>query len=160
LSQELLSRAREYAFLLLKFRQRSCQEIRQRLRKKKFPEEVIKMTVAFLEERRFLDDQEFARAWLSSRLKKPYGLRRIREELRMKGVSGPIIDELMSDGLGDYSEDKIVLMLARKKFAQLKKIEPKKARQRVFAFLLRRGFGPDISVEALNKLSEDEVRPA
>ncbi|MFA5096766.1 MAG: regulatory protein RecX, partial [Candidatus Omnitrophota bacterium] len=77
---EAFEKAREYAFLLLKFRLRSENELVQRLRRKKIPAETIKEVISFLEEKKFIDDNVFARAWLSSRLKRPFGLRRIRQE--------------------------------------------------------------------------------
>jgi len=58
--QAALEKARAYAFLLLKFRPRSSQEISDRLKQKKYPSSVTKETVEFLKEKKF-SIQNFAK---------------------------------------------------------------------------------------------------
>ncbi|MDD5154885.1 MAG: regulatory protein RecX [Candidatus Omnitrophica bacterium] len=144
-----LQKAKNYAFLLLKFRQRSTKELTRRLEQKHFEGPVIKETIAFLKEHSFINDADFARAWIDSRLKKPLGLRRIRQELRIKGVDKSIIDSNVNRIRRDYSEEKVVAEIAAGRLARLKGIEPQKAKHRVFSYLLRRGFSPDIISDTL-----------
>ncbi|MCX5709134.1 MAG: regulatory protein RecX [Candidatus Omnitrophica bacterium] len=144
--------AREYAFLLLKYRLRSVEELRDRLKNKKFSETAIKNTIDFLKEKRFLDDAQFSRAWISSRLKRPYGLRRIKQELRLKGVDKEIVERQAGDLSCDYSEPDIVEEIVTRKADNLKGLEPVKARQRLYSYLIRRGFTPEIVIEKINRL--------
>ncbi len=44
-------------------------------------------------EKDFINDSYFAGAWIDSRLLRPLGLRRIRQELKIKGIANEIIDE-------------------------------------------------------------------
>ncbi|MBU1124590.1 MAG: recombination regulator RecX [Candidatus Omnitrophica bacterium] len=145
-------KTREYAFLLLKFRMRSEKELIFRLKKKGFPEEVIQETVCVLKEKHFIDDQIFTRAWISSRLKKPWGLIRIRKELREKGISPGIITEQIAQLKEGYAEIEVVRALAEKKMGALKAVEPQRARARVYGYLARRGFSPAIASEVLREL--------
>ncbi|MCK9571842.1 MAG: recombination regulator RecX, partial [Candidatus Omnitrophica bacterium] len=85
-------KARAYAFLLLKFRLRSAKELEQRLKQKGFSEQLSRETVKFLQDKEFIDDRVFARGWVSSRLKRPFGLRRIKQELLQKGLDKEIIE--------------------------------------------------------------------
>jgi len=144
-------KAREYAFLLLKFRLRSEKELLQRLRQKGFSEELCHDTVNFLKDREFIDDRIFAKGWVSSRLRRPFGLRRIRQELVQKGLDKEIIEETFVQAKEDYDEAGIVRKLAGQRFSKLKGIEPLKAKQRVYAYLMRRGFSPDLIGDVLNK---------
>jgi regulatory protein len=148
---ESFAKARDYAFFLLKFRLRSENELAGRLKLKKIPAETIKEVVSFLKEKRFIDDNVFARAWINSRLKKPLGLRRIKQELRQKGVDKEII-EAQTARLEDYSEAKTVLDLAEGRLNRLKGIDQASAKRRVYAFLLRRGFSPEVVIDTLNQL--------
>lgn len=148
---ESFAKARDYAFLLLKFRLRSENELFQRLKLKKIPEETIKEVVSFLKEKRFIDDNVFTRAWLNSRLKRPFGLRRIRQELRQKGVDKEIIEQETAK-LKDYSEGQTVLDLAKGRLNKLKGVEPDTAKRRLYAYLLRRGFSPEIVIDTLKQL--------
>lgn len=145
-------KARDYCFLLLKFRARSRDELYTRLKKKKYEEAVIKETLDFLQEKHFIDDNAFARAWISSRIKKPLGLRKLRQELSFKGVDKKIIDAEIGQISRDYPEEDIVFELAKAKFSKIKGIEPDKAKRRVYSFLVARGFSLDAVIEAMNKL--------
>lgn len=151
-NQGSLQKAREYVFLLLKFRQRSSKEIYLRLKKKKFEEQVIKQTIDFLRGKGFIDDRVFAKAWISSRLKKSLGLRRIRQELDLKGIDKEIIDSQIGAIRGEYSEEAIVAEIARERLSRLKGVQPDIARRRLYAYLLRRGFSPEIVIDTLTSL--------
>ncbi len=136
---------------MLKFRLRSENELWQRLRLKKIPEETIKEVISFLKEKGFIDDNVFARAWLNSRLKRPLGLRRIRLELRQKGVDKEVIEQ-ETVKLKDYSEGQTVLGLAKARLNRLKGMEPDSAKRRLYSYLLRRGFSPEVVTDTLNQL--------
>lgn len=145
-----LEKAKEYAFFLLKFRLRSEHELISRLRQKGFTEEACRETVNFLRDRRFIDDRVFAKGWVASRLKRPFGLKRIKGELLQKGLAKEIIEEAFTQAEKEYDELSVVKDLAGRRFGRLKSIDPLKARQRVYGYLLRRGFSPD-SIKAAVK---------
>lgn len=147
-----LQKARDYAFLLLKFRLRSNREITERLKKKGFDEDTIREAVVFLNEKRFLDDELFARLWAESRAKKNLGARRIKEELKAKGIDKSLIEENLKKIKSDYPEEAIVREIIEERMKRLKNIEPVKAKSRLYAYLMRRGFSPDIVLENLNRL--------
>jgi len=147
-----LRKARDYAFLLLKFRIRSEKEIYGRLKKKKFNDTTIKETLSFLKDKGFINDDYFAKAWIESRIKRPLGLRRIKEELKIKGIDREIIDRHLEDISKAYSEEATVTKIIKQRFDRLKGAEPQKAKRRLYAFLLRRGFSPEIVIDAINQL--------
>lgn len=149
-----LQKAKNYAFLLLKFRLRSEKEIYARLKKKKFDDRIIKETLLFLKDKGFINDNYFAKAWIESRIKRPLGLRRIKEELRLKGIDKDIIDSQLGEILKGYSEEEIVAEITKKKFDKLKGVEPQKAKRRLYAYLLHRGFSPEIVIDVLNQLTQ------
>lgn len=151
-NSESLQKARRYAFLLLKFRFRSEQELALRLRRKGYSEELVKDTVSFLKERKLLDDKVFARNWIASRLKKPFGVRRIIQELKIKGIDKKTIEEGLRETSAAYAEQEIVATLAKRRLAQLKNLEPLVARRRVYGYLIRRGFLPETVSDVLNQL--------
>jgi len=150
--KDSLEAAREYAFLLLKFRLRSVKELEARLKKKKFSPETIKETVSFLKEKRFIDDCLFAKGWIQSRIRRPLGLRRIRQELNLKGIDKEIIEREISELKDNYSEEEIVKELAQERLNKLKGIEPRAAQRRVYAYLMRRGFSLEIVIDAVSSL--------
>ena len=150
----MLQKTRDYAFLLLKFRPRSENEIRQRLKKKKFNSEIIESTVSFLKDKGFIDDNYFAKTWIESRIKKPLGIRRLKAELSIKGINKEIIDTQINEIKKSYPEEDIVGGIAQDRLNKLKGCDPQKAKQRVYAYLLRRGFSPETVIDTLTKIKE------
>jgi len=146
-------KARAYAFLLLKFRLRSENELLSRLKQKGFSLELSRSTVNFLKDKEFIDDRVFAKNWVVSRFKRSYGLRRIQQELVAKGLDKGIIEDSLSTAKKDYSESQVVNQLAQQRFLRQKGIDPQKAKARVYGYLLRRGFSPDVVSEVVNKIN-------
>lgn len=145
-------KAKEYAFFLLKYRLRSEKELYARLLRKRFSEDESKKVILFLKEKKFLDDEAFTKSWVNFRLRRPFGFRRIRQELKEKGIDKEIIEGRIEEAKKDYSEKEIVKELALTKLSKLKNIDPVKARNRTFAYLIRRGFSPETVIDVLNNL--------
>ena len=88
--------AMEKAVALLAMRSRTQQEIADALRKNAYPERTIARVMARLDEAGYINDTDFAEQWAASRTTKGMGARRIRMELRQKGVDSEAIDEALS----------------------------------------------------------------
>ena len=159
---QFFNKAREYAFRLLKFRMRSKKELYQRLKRKKFEEETIERVIAFLKEKEFVNDKEFARAWVESKLRRPLGIRRIKQELQIKGIDKKTIEDVLARAKKGYNEDSTVFKLAKRRLARLKGIEPRKVKTRLYSYLLRRGFSPEVVSDVITqikpKLTEQSER--
>ena len=151
------NKARQYAFLLLKFRPRSSKEISQRLKKKNFDHKTIKEITSYLEEKGFLNDREFAWAWVESRIKRGFGFKRIRRELGLKGIEKQIIDSQIQEIKKSYSEEDTLTRLAEERWHKLRGTPPQKAKQRLFGYLVRRGFSPELIIEAVNNLTKNNL---
>lgn len=147
-----LRKAKEYAFLLLKFRLRSRRELYTRLKKKKFSEDIINEILSFLEEKDFINDSRFCKEWIASRIKRSLGLKRIRGELRLKGIDPDTIDAYIQEIGPEYSEEDKVIEIVKERFDKLKDIEPLKAKRRIYGYLARRGFPPDLISDAINRI--------
>lgn len=144
-AEDLRWKAREAALGLLSFRARTASELRRRLLRKEFPEEVVDACVADLEERGMVDDSSFAEMFVRDRVRfRPRGARRLAQELRAKGVDM----ETAADAIGEVMEREEVseLDLAREAVAKWSRRpgeDPQRARRRLYGFLARRGFGGD-----------------
>lgn len=147
-----LEQAREYAFFLLKFRLRAEKELYQRLKKKGFSEDCVIKTLEFLKEKRFIDDRLFAKAWVESRIKKPLGFRRLAQELKIKGVAEEIINSRLDEVKQGYSEEEVVKEIIRQKQEKIRELDPLKAKKRIYSYLLRRGFSPEVVIDSVSRL--------
>ncbi|HOU35905.1 MAG TPA: regulatory protein RecX [Candidatus Omnitrophota bacterium] len=126
------------------------------MKRKKFPAGVIDATVRFLKEKQFLDDGRFSRAWIDSRLKRSIGLRRVKNELRLKGIPSALAEASAAAVTEGYDENEIVQGLISRKTATMKGIDRQKMKQRIYAFLVRRGCSADAIMDNLNKTFRDE----
>lgn len=148
----LTSKARESVFQLLKYRIRSEQEIRSKLQRKGFSDPIIDQTVAYFKDIGLVDDRDFARQWVASRLARPYGRRRIRFELQQKGIEAKIIQDLLESSMDDDTEDELVRTLARKQIKKYSELDDQKKRKRIYGYLSRRGFESGAILKAIQDL--------
>ena len=148
-----LKKAKEAVFRLLKVRYRSEHEVRERLKQKGFEAEIVEETIQYFHKIKLLNDQEFARHWISYRLLKPYGQYRIRYELQEKGVDAKIINEELNSAFTDRSEDEIARELLSKRITKYKDMDPQKLKQRMYGYLSRKGFSAPIVRQALKNLA-------
>lgn len=153
-SLDTLQKAKNYCLLLLKYRLRSQKELYNRLKNKKFDEAVIQEALRFMRTKGFVDDQTFAKEWIAWRIKKPLGVHRLTQELREKGIDAQVIAEQIDKIKEGYSEEEVVLKIARRQMERLKGIDYDKARKRVYGYLLRRGFTPEIVINVINQLKQ------
>lgn len=155
-----MNKAIQYALSLFKFRPRSEYELRQRLKTRGFCESEIRETLSFLKEKGLIDDLQFARMWVESRAKKPLGIKRLKQELRVKGVKGELINLAIEELKRKISEEEIIEEQVRRRWSKLKHIEPAKAKRRIFLYLLRRGFSSNLILEKINSVIGSEASEA
>ncbi len=131
--------ALEAGLRLLAVRPRSEAELQKRLRQKRFPEPVIQEALARLRLLGYVDDRAFAEAWVAQRqTTNPRGAAILRQELRSKGVSPELIEEVVVDD--PDSELVAARALVRKHWNRLRRIDRKTAQRRLVGLLQRRGF--------------------
>lgn len=135
----------------LSYRPRSVQEVRHNLTKKGIPQSVIAPALERLEALGYLDDHAFAAFWVRERnAHKPLSQRALRYELRQKGIADTIIDDV----LADTDADEAAYQAATSQVRRLRGRSRREFRDRLLAFLQRRGFSFRESGEAIRKLEE------
>ncbi len=100
---------------LLARRQRSEWEIRDYLKRKEYEAEIIDQIVLKLNDRGYVDDEKFARSWVSSRhLLKSISKRKLKVELKQKRVPDEVIYKVLEE---DEASDKDTLteLIAKKR---------------------------------------------
>lgn len=147
---------RSYAFAmdkavsLLASRSRTEKEIVVSLQINAYPEQTIARVMARLTEAGYLNDADFAEHWAASRLNKGIGARRIRMELRQKGISQEEIDAALS--AVDNDDVMQGALKVAEKAARGKDLSVPSDRQKILAALARRGYDFSVAKEALNQL--------
>ena len=140
------------ALRFLKIRPRSIAELKEKLQIKGFSQTEIETTVLDLTASGLLDDRAFTKSWINYRLARPFGFRRIIQELKAKGIDPETVEQALAEIKDSYSPEDVALELAQRRWQRLPAIEPVKKKKRVLDFLLRRGFDADVAIRVLRKL--------
>jgi regulatory protein len=122
-----------------------------RLKQAGFDTTVIEETISIMHRTGLINDELFARDWVSWRLSaKPVGREYLRSELRHKGIDSAIIEESLHDY--DTSDElEKALVLARKKAECCTKL----TWCRLASYLGRRGFSHDVVLKVCNILADN-----
>jgi regulatory protein len=128
---------------LLRYRPRSIQELRQRLRRRGLSAEAIEATLAQRESAGLLDDRAFAQYWVEQRrLFQPRSRQRVLQELRAKGVPR----ETSEAALASFEDEAVALQAARRLAPRFRRRAPEASLQHLA--LMRRGFAPTLARSA------------
>ena len=131
-------------------------EIQKKLQLKHFSDEVTELVLYKLEREKLLNDEDFARQWVQYRSSGKYGARRIYQELRQKGVDEETAEMALQSLSGESSLETAV-QLAAKGLQRKKPDEPRyKARNRIIAGLLRKGYDWETAAKAFEKAEQHE----
>jgi len=131
---------------LLNVRNRSSQEMSERLRAEGFAAEIISETIERLQGVGLLDDERFARERASALGRgKGWGPRKLRWDLGRHRLSAEIIEQAIAQAYGKGDVTKFMRELVVRRFGPEVvggRAEPRQA-ARARRFLLQRGFDPD-----------------
>ena len=134
-------------------RDHSEQEIRRALRRDGFEEAAVEKAIARLRRDRYLDDAGFAARLARSRLAHSHvGRNRVRLELSKKGVRPSTAAAGLQEALADVAEADSIDALARRFWKSREKDEPRRRLQKLWAFLIRRGFPAGVVNDRLHAL--------
>ncbi len=140
---------------MLGYRGRSERELRERLVRKGFSEDVVSRTIAYLREAGFVDDNALALELKRQAVgQKKLGYRAARSFMEKRGLPRDIVESTLG-----YDEDVEVgnaRDLLEKKLKSVKNYLATKERKRLYDFLLRKGFSSSVINKALKDFEQEE----
>jgi regulatory protein len=142
-------RAFDQVVKLLARRPYSTVELRRYLAGKNLAESQIESVLTRLNNLGYADDQAFAAYWVENRDRfRPRGPRALRYELRQKGIT----DEVIETTLGEFDAHDAAYRAAQEQVRRLRRSARPDFRQKMGAFLVRRGFEYDIVRAVIDQL--------
>ena len=155
--EEKLIRAKTDALRLISFRPRSIEEMRGKLKLKKYDDALIDEAIAALKKQNLLNDELFAKFFANSKMfTRPSGKKLLQAELKRKGVSENLVSKTL-EGMEDYDEKKTAKELVMGRFERTKDLPKEKRKARIFSFLQRRGFDSSVIFSVLDELFKGEI---
>lgn len=141
--------ANQRALNFLSYRPRSEAEVRKNLKKHDTPDNVITDVLTRLRRNGLVDDLQFARTWVENRSTfRPRGRRALTMELRQKGIDDEAIDEVLCD----LDEDNLAYQAALKQSRKYEGLEWMAFRQKMGAYLARRGFNYGVAKPVIEQV--------
>jgi regulatory protein len=159
---EGLSAAKNAALRFIAYRPRTVREVRDKLREKEFSDEEISRVIEDLTRAKLLNDREFARMFVRDAVSsRPVGKLLLRRKMLLLGLERQLVDEVLAEELEDVDLEQSAREAAEKFVKRSRTVrgreETLKLRNRLAAFLGRRGFGWDIIQPVIQKvLKENE----
>lgn len=151
------------ALKFLSYRPRSEEEVRQNLlnsrgrfksAKKNTIPEIAEKIILKLKEYKFIDDKEFVKWWIHQRTSfRPRGLKLIKIELRQKGISKDLIEEVIESLETKVDDLQSAKKLIERRSSKYKNLPRDEKFQKVARFLSSKGFNYDIIKEVLQAIS-------
>ena len=138
--------ALEQAVTMLEQRDRSRQEILDKLTQAGYSQQAASYACDKLSQAGYLDDRRYAQDTLA-RLGKRYGVIRLKNELRRKGIDEELIEELLSEQ--EHGDQLAAAIAQAQKALRSAARNPDTCYQKAYAALARRGFPPQVVREAL-----------
>lgn len=143
------------ALRFLAYCPRSEAEVRAKLSQVGFNEDVVAATLERLRSLKFLDDERFARDWARSKVEdRGYGPLRIKRELKKRGISVAVVDQVIKEAFGRREGKDRARLLLEKRYARKDLSDPKILRRAV-SYLQRRGYRDSVIAEVLRLPLED-----
>ena len=151
IQEEILPlRAKKRAMNLLQKREYTTAALREKLRDGEYPEACVEEAVAYVESYGYVDDLRYARDFIVYNLDRKSRMR-IEQDLMRKGIQKDSVraffEELEEEGTRQDEASMIRTLLDKKKYdAKNADVQEK---QRMYAFLYRKGFHADAINRAL-----------
>lgn len=141
-----LLKAKDSAFRFLGLRLHSTSELRIKLQKKKHPKEVIEKVLDWLIERRYLNDDEYVKQFISEKVKKKkIGTAKLIAELTKKGIKREsIYENLRSIDSDLYYENAVHLATKKLNLIRSKETDERKIAAKLYSFMATKGYESDL----------------
>ena len=147
----LPKRAKLRSMNLLQSREYTEKQLKDKLLQGGYPEQIADEAIDYVKSYRYIDDDRYAASYIEYHVESK-SRQRIVQDLIRKGISKDCIERQWQriEELGVFiNEEKMILEILEKK-NYIDKEADMKERQRIYAFLLRKGFSSDKIRKVMN----------
>lgn len=153
LSSEEEYAARDYFFRILSRRDHSRKELKDKAYKKGYSGSYIDDILDEFEQKGYIDDRAFARAYTEEKFKlNSWGPHKIRTQLFKKGIKKEIADACIAESFGEEDVYESMRQLIEKKRKRYLREPQEKRRKKVFDFLMRKGYDSENILKYMDEL--------
>jgi regulatory protein len=148
-------RAKQKAMAILKYMDRTEQELYFKLKEAYYTDDIINKTIDYLKSYRYIDDERYASSYINGR-KNTLSLVNIRAKLIQKGINKELLEKIIAIEYNVDDEEKdpeieAINRAIRKKLIDISKLNYED-KQKLMAHLYRKGFNMDKISKCINKI--------
>jgi len=144
------------ALRILTARDHSKYELTQKLKQRGFKPEDIAKAVSECERFDYINDERTSGVYIRQLIRKGYGLKRIRHEMKKKGLRGQRIQNILSETVSDADERESAGRILKKNIKRFEReTDLKKRRDKIYRFLYARGFSQETIIKIFDKQLSD-----
>jgi regulatory protein len=151
MTDDLLKSAKAVALRQLARRRRTRFELDKYLHGKGYPAAVREAVLDLMADYGYINDAEYSRLWALGKIGKR-GFRRLRYDLKEKGVSSEIIEDVFRELDPDLEFSSALGLVAK----ELRRSDGGRGRQKIFSSLHQRGYSGDV-INKIQNMDLDEV---
>jgi regulatory protein len=149
-----IQEAKNYSERLLARYPRTISEIKNKLKKKNYSDEITELTIQYFIENNILSDENYAKEWIESQLRnRPTSRIMCRKKMFQKGLSREIIDRHLDEFYSPEKEEEVAYSLAIKKIRKINENSSDKKKMKVGRYLDSKGFPESVIWSVLEKMS-------
>ncbi len=151
---EELSAVKESCYRYLSRRDHASSELKKKLIKKGFGEQIITDVLHELAEKGYLDDEQFALKFANEKGElNRWGPKKIKSALYKKGLSKNIIEKVVKTVSDNLPQDQICVdLVLKRKCHFLREEDPYKRKQKIYMYLAGRGFPGSVINQSMPKI--------
>lgn len=142
----VLRRAKQKAFAILKFMDRTEQELVTKLKQSEYTDVIIHSVLAYVKEYHYIDDARYAIAYIRTR-KDSKSKRQLQMELKQKGIEKELIENAFHE---EYDSEDIAVQKAITKKSKDVSNMTKEEKLKLSSSLYRKGYQLDLIKKYLN----------
>lgn len=147
----LVKRSRARAMNLLVKKSFTVKELEKKLSDGGYPEQIVAKAIEYVSSFHYLDDKRYAYSYIA--VKAPSTSKKMMElSLKRKGIDKEVFEKAFSEYIeseGSYDTEAMIANLIKKKGYNPETATPKD-KQKIFAFLMRKGFQSSDVMHCLN----------
>ena len=143
----IFARAKKKALAILERSMNSVYQIRTKLKRADYSDEVINEVIKFLQYYNFVDDHLYAKMYIESNRSRKSSLE-LKMELKKRGIDNDIIKELLDDSNEEYELQAIKKFI--RKYQDANGTIPDEKKMKAVSALYRKGFSKNLINKVLD----------
>lgn len=145
------------ALNIISYSSRTENELRKKLKEKKFEDDSIDIAVGNMKKYGYINDDAYVTSYIKNKaIPEKYGEKKIIQNLSLKGVDITLIKDKIDELYNDDDKKNNVLLLSEKYMKKLDKYDGFKKKQKLYNYLISKGFSYDLISYACKKFFSDD----